>query len=217
MPRAGTAARRREREGLPPTKPGPRSWVFGSKLKLFTAHKDEYLAESEQKTTGSFYKRGWDMPWNKDTPLDGTEGDTSDDDENGNAAPDSEDDGEGDNDDDDAPKVALNVAEAHAAYFRKLCGGARASRTRKGAGLALLLAPLLRGTRQAEGRNALGGLVASREPPEDDHGAKSGDARGVACRAAVFSRRGYRGVRERARDRDRGVSNRGVEQSACYP
>ncbi|KAJ7028784.1 hypothetical protein C8F04DRAFT_1265536 [Mycena alexandri] len=128
MPRAGTAARKREREGLPPTKPGPRGWVFGSKKKLLEAHKEEFLSAAEMKTTGSFYKRvghlyikkyGWDMPWNKDRPID--EEADEDDEEASEASPDSEDDVDVDADDVDARKVAPDVAEAHAEYFVKLC------------------------------------------------------------------------------------------------
>jgi hypothetical protein len=57
MPRAGTARRKREREGLPPIKPGKRGWVYGSKLPFFQAHHDDYLSAAEIKGTGDFYDK----------------------------------------------------------------------------------------------------------------------------------------------------------------
>ncbi|KAJ7910755.1 hypothetical protein B0H13DRAFT_2329068 [Mycena leptocephala] len=75
MPRAGTAARKRERQGLPPVKPGKRGWVYGSKLPFFEAHHDAYLTAAEMKSTGDFYDKvsqlylktyGYNTGWNED-------------------------------------------------------------------------------------------------------------------------------------------------------
>ncbi|KAJ7920722.1 hypothetical protein B0H13DRAFT_1867226 [Mycena leptocephala] len=71
----GTAARRRERQGLPPVKPGKIGWIHGSKLQFFEVHKDDYLAAAEIKETGDFYSRvarlyldkyGYNTPWDGD-------------------------------------------------------------------------------------------------------------------------------------------------------
>ncbi|KAJ6489290.1 hypothetical protein C8R47DRAFT_1215640 [Mycena vitilis] len=75
MPRAGTAKRRRERQGLGPVKPGKPSWVAGTKLGFFESMQDDYLAAAEIKETGPFYSRaadafvkkyGYNMPWHED-------------------------------------------------------------------------------------------------------------------------------------------------------
>lgn len=75
MPRKGTAARRRAREGLPPVKPGKIAWVHGTKLVFFEAHKDAFLAAAEIKEMGDFYSRvsqlylnkyGYNTPWDED-------------------------------------------------------------------------------------------------------------------------------------------------------
>ncbi|KAF8210234.1 hypothetical protein K438DRAFT_1959508 [Mycena galopus ATCC 62051] len=75
MPRAGTAARRCERAGLPPVKPGKVGWVHGSKLPFFQAHKDKFLAAAETGGTAAFYKLvvqlylgkyGYNVPWTSD-------------------------------------------------------------------------------------------------------------------------------------------------------
>ncbi|KAK7052712.1 hypothetical protein R3P38DRAFT_2763051 [Favolaschia claudopus] len=57
MPRAGYAARKRQRLGLPPAKPGRVPWVRGSKVKFFESAKDDYLAAAEIKGTGAFYEK----------------------------------------------------------------------------------------------------------------------------------------------------------------
>ncbi|KAJ7710304.1 hypothetical protein B0H14DRAFT_2646078 [Mycena olivaceomarginata] len=57
MPRTGTAARRRAREGREPVKPGKISWVHGSKLPFFQAHREAYLTAAEMKETGGFYEK----------------------------------------------------------------------------------------------------------------------------------------------------------------
>jgi hypothetical protein len=79
MPRAGTAARRREREGRSPAKPGKVGWVHGTKLPFFQAHKDEFLAATEIKGTGAFYEKiahlylakyGYNLDWHEDLHSD---------------------------------------------------------------------------------------------------------------------------------------------------
>ncbi|KAJ7794069.1 hypothetical protein B0H14DRAFT_3497393 [Mycena olivaceomarginata] len=57
MPRAGTATRRRAREGLAPVKPGKISWVHGTKLPFFQAHREAYLEAAELRETGEFYEK----------------------------------------------------------------------------------------------------------------------------------------------------------------
>ncbi|KAJ7823359.1 hypothetical protein B0H13DRAFT_1919665 [Mycena leptocephala] len=75
MPRAGTAARKCERQGLPPVKPGKRGWVYGSKLPFFEVHRNAYLTAAEMKSTGDFYDKvsqlylktyGYNTGWNED-------------------------------------------------------------------------------------------------------------------------------------------------------
>ncbi|KAJ7863655.1 hypothetical protein B0H14DRAFT_2574824 [Mycena olivaceomarginata] len=79
MPRAGTAARRREHEGRSPAKPGKVGWVHGTKLPFFQAHKDEFLAAAEIKGTGAFYEKiahlylakyGYNLDWHEDLHSD---------------------------------------------------------------------------------------------------------------------------------------------------
>ncbi|KAJ7797235.1 hypothetical protein B0H14DRAFT_3493968 [Mycena olivaceomarginata] len=75
MPRAGTAARRRERAGQPDVRPGKVSWVHGTKLPFFQAQKDDFLAAAEIHEQGAFYSRiahlyldkyGYNMGWDED-------------------------------------------------------------------------------------------------------------------------------------------------------
>ncbi|KAF8157473.1 hypothetical protein K438DRAFT_1986598 [Mycena galopus ATCC 62051] len=75
MARAGTAARKRQREGKEPAKPGKRGWVHGSKLTFFQAHREAFLAAVETKTTSAFYSRvgglylkkyGYHTSWEED-------------------------------------------------------------------------------------------------------------------------------------------------------
>ncbi|KAJ7456315.1 hypothetical protein B0H11DRAFT_2244232 [Mycena galericulata] len=75
MPRAGTAARRRERAGLAPTKPGKVGWVHGTKLPFFQEHEKAFGTAAELKTTSAFYhkigqlyldKYGYNTPWDGD-------------------------------------------------------------------------------------------------------------------------------------------------------
>ncbi|KAJ7105094.1 hypothetical protein C8R43DRAFT_1140885 [Mycena crocata] len=75
MPRQGTAARKRARQGLAPVKPGVVGWVHGTKLPFFTGFKQEFLDASEIKETGAFYTRvahlyiktyGWHTDWKAD-------------------------------------------------------------------------------------------------------------------------------------------------------
>jgi hypothetical protein len=54
MLRAGTAACRCTREGLAPVKPGKISWVHGTKLPFFQAHREAYLEAAELRETGEF-------------------------------------------------------------------------------------------------------------------------------------------------------------------
>ncbi|KAJ7033113.1 hypothetical protein C8F04DRAFT_1184373 [Mycena alexandri] len=135
MPRAGTAARRRAREGLPPTKPGPKGWVFGTKKVLFELHKNDFLAAAEGKSTGAFYRRvghlyiekyGWNLAWHKDIKNGGADGDDRDaDDEDADRDADADTDTDADADGDadtDGDEVDPQVEEARAAYFKKLCG-----------------------------------------------------------------------------------------------
>ncbi|KAJ7148594.1 hypothetical protein C8R46DRAFT_1231087 [Mycena filopes] len=71
----GESARKRERQGLPPAKPGKTGWVHGTKLPFFEGFKQEYLAAAELNQTGAFYKRvavaylavyGYHTAFNKD-------------------------------------------------------------------------------------------------------------------------------------------------------
>ncbi|KAJ7838422.1 hypothetical protein B0H13DRAFT_2367447 [Mycena leptocephala] len=110
MPRAGTAARRRAREGLPPVKPGKVGWVHGTKLVFFTAQKDEYLAAAEINKASSFYsmvahlylqKYGYNTPWDGDL-------------ENGQEVADDVD------PDEDVDSLPAGEGEARAEYFSKL-------------------------------------------------------------------------------------------------
>jgi hypothetical protein len=57
MARAGTAARKRQRKGKEPAKPGKKAWIHGSKLGFFQAHKDAFMAAVETKGTSVFYSR----------------------------------------------------------------------------------------------------------------------------------------------------------------
>ncbi|KAJ7641077.1 hypothetical protein FB45DRAFT_1021853 [Roridomyces roridus] len=56
MPCGGTRQRKREREGGPSVvKPGPVSWVKGSKLRFFEERKDAFIAASAAKKSTVFY------------------------------------------------------------------------------------------------------------------------------------------------------------------
>jgi hypothetical protein len=77
MPRAGTAARKREREGRSPGRPGKKPWVHGTKVVFFEARVNAYLAAAEIKGTGAFYEKvaheylakyGYNTPWTEDLP-----------------------------------------------------------------------------------------------------------------------------------------------------
>ncbi|KAF8135296.1 hypothetical protein K438DRAFT_1997401 [Mycena galopus ATCC 62051] len=79
MPRAGTTQCKRERLGLPPVKPGRRSWVHSSKVAFFETHKEDYLAAAEINETGLFYskvahlylgKYGYNTGWTEDLDKD---------------------------------------------------------------------------------------------------------------------------------------------------
>ncbi|KAJ7678417.1 hypothetical protein B0H14DRAFT_3536479 [Mycena olivaceomarginata] len=79
MPRAGTAARRRARQGKSPGKPGRTGWVHGTKLPFLEKHREEYLAAAEIKGTGAFYEKvahlylrryGYHTPWDGDLDSD---------------------------------------------------------------------------------------------------------------------------------------------------
>ncbi|KAJ7776705.1 hypothetical protein B0H14DRAFT_3508229 [Mycena olivaceomarginata] len=110
MPRQGTAARKRAREGKPPVKPGKPSWVYGTKLAFFTAYKEDFIAAAEIKETGAFYTRiaklylkkyGYNTAWDEDLE----EGqDTADDID----------------EDEDVDTLLPEVAEARSAYYTKL-------------------------------------------------------------------------------------------------
>ncbi|KAJ7446039.1 hypothetical protein B0H11DRAFT_1930380 [Mycena galericulata] len=132
MPRAGTADRRRRRLGLSPVKPGKLGWVHGTKLAFFSAHKKDYDAAAENKTTGPFYshmahlyldKYGYNTPWDGDLEDDQDIADDVDPDE-------------------DVDKVPTDVAEERANYYHRLrnkigvwyngtYGGSVAKRTKK--------------------------------------------------------------------------------------
>ncbi|KAJ7026918.1 hypothetical protein C8F04DRAFT_1267515 [Mycena alexandri] len=110
MPRAGTAARKRAREGLPAVKPGKASWVFGTKAVFFSRHKDEFLAAVETKTQGTFYskvaqlylkKYGYHTEWDADLEDEDSVADDVDPDEEVNS-------------------LAPEEAEFRADYFTKL-------------------------------------------------------------------------------------------------
>ncbi|KAJ7802391.1 hypothetical protein B0H13DRAFT_2389627 [Mycena leptocephala] len=112
MPRAGTAARRRAREGLPPVKPGKRGWVHGTKLLFFEGHKDAFMAATEIKETGDFYdkmsqlylkKYGYNTDWDDDLDEDQEVADDVD-----------------RNEDEDSLTLTEEEAEEHATYFKKL-------------------------------------------------------------------------------------------------
>ncbi|KAJ6512874.1 hypothetical protein C8R45DRAFT_1087981 [Mycena sanguinolenta] len=107
---AGTAARRRAREGKSPVKPGVPGWVHGTKLAFFSAHKIDYLAAVETGKTGPFYTSigqlyvgvyGYNTPWDGDLP-DGQ--DVADD----------------VNPDEDVDSLAPEEAAARAEYFKTL-------------------------------------------------------------------------------------------------
>jgi hypothetical protein len=75
MPRAGTAAQKRERAGQPDVRPGKVSWVHSTKLPFFQARKDDFLAAAEICEQGAFYSRiahlylakyGYNMSWDED-------------------------------------------------------------------------------------------------------------------------------------------------------
>ncbi|KAJ6458522.1 hypothetical protein C8R45DRAFT_1110053 [Mycena sanguinolenta] len=77
MARAGTAARRRAREGKSPVKPGKIGWVHSTKLAFFSAHKNDFLAAAETGKTGPFYSSigklylgtyRFNTPWEGDLP-----------------------------------------------------------------------------------------------------------------------------------------------------
>jgi hypothetical protein len=112
MGRAGTAARRRARQGLPPVKPGKVGWVHGTKLDFFKRMKSEYLAALEVKHVGGFYSAaaqkylgtyGYNTPWEGDLEEGKTVADDVDPDE-------------------DVDSVPAEVAEERAAYYRQLQG-----------------------------------------------------------------------------------------------
>ncbi|KAJ6455535.1 hypothetical protein C8R47DRAFT_1082757, partial [Mycena vitilis] len=90
MPRAGTAARKRARQGLAPVKPGSKPWVHGTKLVFFKKHKEAYLAAAELSTVGAFYDEvthgylgvyGYNTAWKEDLPEGATVADDVDPDE----------------------------------------------------------------------------------------------------------------------------------------
>ncbi|KAJ7829014.1 hypothetical protein B0H14DRAFT_3465977 [Mycena olivaceomarginata] len=77
MPRPGTAARRRAREGLPPANPGPVGWVRGTKVAFLEGYKDDFINATVQGKVkaGKFYddvandylkKYGYKTPWDGD-------------------------------------------------------------------------------------------------------------------------------------------------------
>ncbi|KAJ7042733.1 hypothetical protein C8F04DRAFT_1251547 [Mycena alexandri] len=110
MPRAGTARRRREREGLPPAKPGQVGWVHGTKLVFFQAFKNDFLSAVETKTQGAFYskvahlylaKYGYHTAWKDDLE---NQDDIADD-----VDPDK-----------DVNELSIEEAESRAEYFGKL-------------------------------------------------------------------------------------------------
>lgn len=79
MPRPGTAARRRAREGLPDVHPGKVSWVFGTKEIFFGNRKDQWMEAVELKKQTKFYdkmtrmyilKYGYNLGWNDDIEVD---------------------------------------------------------------------------------------------------------------------------------------------------
>ncbi|KAJ7737475.1 hypothetical protein B0H14DRAFT_3516294 [Mycena olivaceomarginata] len=111
MPRKGTAARKRAREGKPPVKPGKPSWVYGTKLAFFTAYKEDFIAAAEIKETGAFYMRiaklylkkyGYNTAWAEDLEEGQDTADDTDEDE-------------------DVDTLLQEVAEARSAYYTKLC------------------------------------------------------------------------------------------------
>ncbi|KAJ7078759.1 hypothetical protein C8R43DRAFT_1143352 [Mycena crocata] len=112
MPREGTAARRRAREGGPPAKPGKVGWVHGTKIPFFVAYVEEFLAAVELRETSAFYEKmghlyigtyGWNTDWADDLPTGQTQASDIDPDE-------------------DVDSLLPEVAEARAAYFAKLKG-----------------------------------------------------------------------------------------------
>ncbi|KAK6992520.1 hypothetical protein R3P38DRAFT_3225587 [Favolaschia claudopus] len=112
MTRAGAAARKREREGLGPVKPGPPGWVQGSKVGFFAQYADEYRAAAEIKRPGPFYEKvahrylakyGYNTPWLGDLEEGQTIADDVDEDEDEEALPTEE-------------------AKTRAKYFRTLKG-----------------------------------------------------------------------------------------------
>ncbi|KAJ6470100.1 hypothetical protein C8R47DRAFT_1222728 [Mycena vitilis] len=75
MPRAGTARRKRERQGLGPVNRGRVSWVHGSKLPFLHKFKDAYRVAVLQKGQTKFYDKvaqefvgvyGHNLDWNAD-------------------------------------------------------------------------------------------------------------------------------------------------------
>ncbi|KAJ7761477.1 hypothetical protein B0H14DRAFT_3510963 [Mycena olivaceomarginata] len=77
MPRPGTAAHRRAREGLPPANPGPVGWVRGTEVAFLEGYKDDFINATVQGKVkaGKFYddvandylkKYGYKTPWDGD-------------------------------------------------------------------------------------------------------------------------------------------------------
>ncbi|KAJ7164841.1 hypothetical protein C8R43DRAFT_1122721 [Mycena crocata] len=109
MPRAGTAARKRARQGLPDPKPGRVSWVHGRKLLFMLGYREGYLeaAALGKDAAGRFYDKvaaeylkifGYKLPWKDDLSEDLDVASDVDEDE----------------DEDD---LARDVAEARSTYF----------------------------------------------------------------------------------------------------
>ncbi|KAJ7429451.1 hypothetical protein B0H11DRAFT_2265630 [Mycena galericulata] len=76
MPRIGTAARKRDREGLPPAKPGKVGWVHGTKIPFFEAVGQLYLE-----------KYGYNTAWEDDLEEDQDVADDVDPDEDVDSVP----------------------------------------------------------------------------------------------------------------------------------
>ncbi|KAJ7730544.1 hypothetical protein B0H16DRAFT_1469517 [Mycena metata] len=75
MPRTGTAARRCQRAGLPPSNQAKEDGFFGSTIAFFQGFKAEFLVATEVNGAGAFYhsigqkyldKYGYALEWNKD-------------------------------------------------------------------------------------------------------------------------------------------------------
>ncbi|KAJ6463764.1 hypothetical protein C8R47DRAFT_1079759 [Mycena vitilis] len=112
MTRIGAAAKKRQREGLPPVKPGLPSWVHGTKETFFAAMKDDFRAAKEVGRMGSFYDEaahkylgiyGYHTGWLEDLEEGQTVADDVDPDEDPNS-------------------VDPDEAAERAVYFKKLRG-----------------------------------------------------------------------------------------------